>query len=123
MLWRMRRQSKVLTPDRLQEIKARCERATEGPWAVIPNRHKGKDGRPWGKIVAYLRTPTGGTVARNIMTWGDDNGPADAEFSAHAREDVPALVAEVERCWREIEELRKERDLFRDLWSMNCERA
>lgn len=60
---------------RLDEIEARADAATEGPWDLIGG----------GEYV----TPVG------IMVAPDDGGVngADAEFIAHARTDVPALVA------------------------------
>ena len=61
--------------NRLNEIEARANAATEGPWDLIGG----------GEYV----TPVG------IMVAPDDGGVngADAEFIAHARTDVPALVA------------------------------
>ena len=61
--------------NRLDEIEARANAATEGPWDLIGG----------GEYV----TPVG------IMVAPDDGGVngADAEFIAHARTDVPALVA------------------------------
>ena len=97
----------MLTPERLREIKERCERATPGPWIVSPNRHKAKDGSQWGIIEARIRTVTGGIVAHTICTWDGDNGRANAEFAAHAREDVPVLVAEVEQLHRFAKEIRR----------------
>ena len=63
--------------DYLDEIQARADAATDGPWTVYVNEHG-----PWvGK--------DGGAEI------GDDpeQDRADAEFSAHARTDVPRLVA------------------------------
>jgi len=75
-----------LTDDDLSEIEARCNAATPGPWEVRnPGCWPGEIG-PTGV--------SGGSVATASC---HDN----AEFIAHAREDVPALVAEV-RALREI---------------------
>ncbi|PZN09499.1 MAG: hypothetical protein DIU69_08665 [Bacillota bacterium] len=81
---------------------------------MSPNRHKAKDGSQWGIIEARIRTVTGGIVAHTICTWDGDNGRANAEFAAHAREDLPALVAEVERLWDFVGELRNELRRWRD---------
>jgi hypothetical protein len=62
----------------LAAIKARADAATEGPWA--PDRNGVHNQR--GECVA--------------LTY-HANKHADAEFIAHARADVPALFAEVER--------------------------
>ena len=68
---------------RLAEIRARAENATDGPW------------EDWGGVDA-----NGVTRASGPITWDDHGGevfkPADAEFIAHARTDVPALLAAVE---------------------------
>ena len=61
--------------NRLNEIEARANAATEGPWDLIGG----------GEYV----TPVG------IMVAPDDGGVngADAEFIAHARTDVPDMAA------------------------------
>ncbi len=71
--------------ERLDEIKARAEAATEGPWT-------GNNGDGYGAY--YVDNPTGRTVAR--CDYGPYEGSRDAEFIAHARTDVPDLVAAVE---------------------------
>ena len=66
----------------LEPIKARCEQATKGPWFQGPHYRADVDS-PFGCIRACC--------------WSGPQAIADAEFIAHAREDVPALIAEVER--------------------------
>lgn len=68
----------------LPAIRARAEAATPGPWV--------SDGSVWGDI--SCRT---GTLFHDI------EDPADAEFVAMARTDIPALLAEVERLTRNLE--------------------
>jgi len=77
----------MLTPERLRAIKERCERATPGPWWWDDRGdvYGSKDGNTW--IAGFRRE-------------------LDAEFAAHARDDVPALVAEVERLWDENRRLK-----------------
>lgn len=63
---------------RLDEIRARCEAATKGPWRCEIETH----GCHWlfdglGTVLCYLK-------------WEDAD---DAEFIAHARADLPALLA------------------------------
>jgi hypothetical protein len=81
-----------MSDDELNEIAARCEDATSAPWeSFIEGRdHLGGND--------FIRT--GGL---------DDNSPdieltgaskADQDFIAHARQDVPRLVAEVRRLKR-----------------------
>lgn len=80
-----------MTLDR-EAIKARVEAATRGPWVS-----------PWDDPdpdAAALRTEDGLEVV-GVLQY--DAHPylavlaADADFIAHAREDVPKLIAEVER--------------------------
>lgn len=71
----------------IAEISARCAAATEGPWQIderLPNcyiRHEGQ-GFP---IAAMWHTANG------------SNYKNDAAFIAHARQDIPVLLAEIER--------------------------
>ena len=71
----------------LEAIKRRCNAATVGPWGIVE-----LDGK-W--VVGIMR---GGLKDR---VWIEDSScierREDADFIAHAREDVPALLAEVER--------------------------
>ena len=66
--------------DRLDEIQARADKATDGPWVV-------EDQQGTDLIVA----PSGHAVAYNADD--RDIGRPNSEFMAHARADVPALVA------------------------------
>ncbi|MEB5480948.1 hypothetical protein P8825_15385 [Shouchella clausii] len=70
-----------LTNEELAEIYAYCENATEGPWKI-------------GK-----QSPNGlnnvGTT-RGLLT-AQTTDEKNAEFIAHAREDVPLLLAEINR--------------------------
>ena len=86
-----------MNEQRLQEIKQRAEKATSGPWKVYQDAISTSIGTEF--IHPQLNGPmpvitdayhVGGAI--NIYI--DD---ADAEFIAHARQDVPALVAEIER--------------------------
>lgn len=73
-----------MTPERLAEIKARCETATPGEW------------EPRGcdlVVVVDQKSRMETTVAEAVR--GYETG--DAEFIANSRQDIPDLVAEVER--------------------------
>jgi hypothetical protein len=77
----------------VEEIRALCDAATEGPWVVVPRFPTG--------VVKVVRSASGADVAHGL--WHDQfsNSP-DAEFIAAARELVPvlldrALTAEAER--------------------------
>ena len=70
--------------NRLNEIEARTNAATEGPWVCVLNGDESE--------VTYANAP---------ITWDDHGGEVftegDAEFIAHARTDVPALVAALKK--------------------------
>ena len=69
----------------LNEIKERCDKATEGPWLANGTSDYTEiyDANAWGKALAPLAL-----VGSN---------PKDADFIAHARQDIPALLAEIKR--------------------------
>ncbi len=69
----------------LDAIKTRCEAATPGPWTTPA---------PGPYIFEVEAEDDDGPF--NVAKWCS---PTDARFIAHARTDVPALVAEVEM-WR-----------------------
>jgi len=69
----------------LEAINARCDAATAGPWVYFPPDSN----------CAFPQIILG--RVRDLLFDQDDDLPEDAEFIAHARTDLPALVAEVER--------------------------
>jgi hypothetical protein len=73
-----------LTEDDLAEMRLRCEQATPGPWkSYIEGREEmsGSDFIMTGAEDIYL---TGATKA-------------DQDFIAHARQDIPRFISEVQR--------------------------
>ena len=83
--------SEPMTPERLAEIEARAEAATEGPWHA------------WGRGIGF-ELHLGAAAKCGQIRCEDVNGEfretfkrADAAFIAAARTDVPALLAEVRR--------------------------
>lgn len=82
----------------LEAIKARCEAATPGPWRGLSSPII------YGLGIGIYREEIDGEekVARALPN-------DDQIFIAHARTDVPALVAEVER-------LREQIDEYKELW-------
>ncbi|WP_313292599.1 hypothetical protein [Faecalispora jeddahensis] len=74
----------------LAEIKARADAATPGPWYA----------KQIGEYVGF-NTPYYGFATRMAEL-------NDFEFACHARTDIPALVAEVERLQNENKHLKEE---------------
>lgn len=75
-----------MTPEELAEIETRAEAATEGPWKTFC---------PYGNSSRTQRVVTG---PRGLVVFDDGNSTdTDARFIAHARTDIPALIAEVRR--------------------------
>lgn len=70
--------------DRLAEIQARAEKATDGPWRHSVERER-------YETAHYVRHGEGEHLA--VFTGNYSGASEDGEFIAHARTDVPALVA------------------------------
>ena len=95
--------------DRLSEIQARAEAATPGPWKPFqPCNEEGytdwwvwrDNGDPfYNGVVNVSGREEPGAVGDACITDGSDPEQEhnDAAFIAHAREDIPYLLAEVER--------------------------
>lgn len=87
----------------LAAIRQRVEKATEGPWDyyVLP--------QPVGINRATLHSEHGPRETFWTVDLPPEIGAAgtesDAEFIAHAREDIPALLAEVERLRAKLKQL------------------
>ncbi|HYE19097.1 MAG TPA: hypothetical protein VEA69_11670, partial [Tepidisphaeraceae bacterium] len=85
----------MLTDADLAAIERRCDAATPGPWTVLHNPHNTAygskplvvpaDGSDLPRWIAEVNHGRGGLA--EAMAW--------AKFIAAARQDVPALVAEV----------------------------
>lgn len=101
-----------LSDERIAEIRQRAEKATKGPWTVGNDEVIG---------LGIEQTSRGSftyeaQLARvlDLFDREDENvgrrhlgsQEADAQFIAHAREDVPALLAEVERLRAELNGMR-----------------
>lgn len=79
----------------LDAIQARADAATEGPWKVTDLSNHGHRGTLWVDI----DRPADGSMTVAELTEADGVEviwkTTDAEFIAHARTDIPALIAEV----------------------------
>ncbi|WP_255951610.1 hypothetical protein [Streptomyces odontomachi] len=77
-----------LTPEREQEIRTRAEAATPGPWCTdLWEIYQGAEYEPG----------LSSWVGETCRAEDPDGARADAAFIAGAREDVPALLAEIDR--------------------------
>lgn len=83
----------------IEVIKKRAEAATKGPWTFIP---EDRDNR--GAISPVC---TFGNDYSYYPTAGQLYDEADGYFMAHARTDIPSLIAELERTRAAAKELRE----------------
>jgi hypothetical protein len=77
-----------MTDERKQAIRVRCEAATPGPWRSGPIYY---DESEWQ--ITYADVIIDADETKRIASVY----PQNADFIAHARQDVPALLAEIER--------------------------
>lgn len=97
----------VLTNEQLEAIRKRAEAATKGatPEWYVDEDYKDTVRCSW----------SGALIAHSIPT------EADAEFIAHAREDVPALLSLVAQQQAEIERLKKTLEVAESWWDYHAE--
>jgi len=81
-----------VTPLDLSAIKSRCAAATPGPWKASCAPGVASVRSEWANCAIYINVRQNGETPACVTRWH-----RDAEFIAHSRSDVPALVAEVER--------------------------
>ena len=88
-------------------IKARADKATSGPWAKNPfTAHVDAFEQGCPLPVCALLWPT------DLRT--EDQSIADGEFIAHARTDIPALIAALEASESARVKAEQERDALKD---------
>lgn len=119
-----------LTPEDLAAMKRRCEAATKGPWAWLSYGEKcyafavvtaTQDEKHHYEQVGGLLVSGGSSefcltdergrevmVDENICESERQEGRANCQFIAHARDDMPRLVAEVERLRAALETIRRD---------------
>ncbi|WP_437193508.1 hypothetical protein [Planctomicrobium sp. SH527] len=86
-----------ITESELSAIQLRCSKATDCQWVV---GFRDENGSSLGGTVCVMDEDESIIVGR-MGDFGPTNDPkADAEFIAHARDDVPRLLAEVVRLRR-----------------------
>lgn len=79
--------TRQITDDELMQIRERADKATEGPWEAIKFN--------------YIR-PVNGFMADDLVGEATEN--EDADFIANAREDIPKLLAEIDRLKKRVGE-------------------
>lgn len=90
-----------LTDEQLAAIRERADAATPGPWATA--LEVDHDGQYW------VVTPPDGSVLFSVCKVGHKGElktEEDAEFIAHARQDIPALLAHIDALTAELATLR-----------------
>jgi hypothetical protein len=87
-----------MTDEEIRIIKERCERATPGPWKSYIEGRDHESGSDF-IMTGEEKSPSRGPDIE--LTGATDD---DQDFIAHARQDVPRLLAEVERLRRVREE-------------------
>src|SRR5262245_39891016 len=82
-----------MTEEQVKAIRARAAAASSGPWTTVGN-------------TLYFPGPyPGGRAEQNVDWFAFPGNIPTAEFIAHAREDIPALLDEVDRLSRQVQEL------------------
>ena len=103
----------MLSDERIREIKERCEKATKGPWT--PGRedmqsYDGATGQPFSSVYAdddraglHMGHKLPLVIARiDGKDIEAEEEKSNARFIAHARTDIPDLLAEIERLRGEL---------------------
>lgn len=80
-----------MTHEQIEAIRERAEKATEGPWN-------------WDGDFTYTKRGMLEPLIWESEYKGIGVEETDADFIAHSREDIPALLAEVERLQKQNEE-------------------
>jgi len=96
----------MMTPEELQAIRERTERATPGPWE---ERSRGLGGC---EIVGFVHLGWATPVCRLSpgFVWYE----GDKDFIAYARADVPALLDEIDQLCADLAGAEGERDRLRE---------
>ena len=85
----MSNDDQILSDAELEGMRKRCELATPGPWKSFV------EGRDHTSGSSFIMTGIGGSRGEDIELSGAT--PADQDFIAHARQDIPRLLAEIRR--------------------------
>ena len=88
-----------MTQQELEAIKARCEATTPGPWEYdgMHNEIHAPQSDVYWLIVSELRSHPGETITDKF----GHSFNANFNFIANARQDIPALLSEIDRLTQE----------------------
>ncbi len=90
-------EKKLLTPIELKQIRYRCETTTPGPWISYI------EGQDHTSGSSFIMTGEGELRGEDIELSGATD--SDQDFIAHARQDIPLLLKEIERLYGIISKL------------------
>jgi hypothetical protein len=82
---------------RLEEIRARAAAATPGPWHSNTRWHK--------RYAVGVIEPDGSEAILTSLNDYFTNFAANGDFIAHAREDIPYLLAKLKECEEALERI------------------
>ena len=86
---------------RLQEIRDRAEKATEGPWCLVSNNQIHDRETKFNNCGVRI-----GETPNLIAVEKCPNGSENAEFIAHARQDIPYLLDALQQAQEENKKLK-----------------
>lgn len=105
----MSEKAEAMTAERIAEIKAREGKATPGPWVDKLHVAQTADGLEFGRSYSVIAKDGGVCMLYKGDRYnGYYNQDADAAFIASARQDIPDLLAEVERLRAENKRLERQ---------------
>lgn len=93
--------------EKIAKIKARADAATPGPWSgkIEPQNYPESDD---ADLPGFVRDPERREICYIGERYNYTSYETDLTFIAHAREDVPWLLAELERVTTELDALKAE---------------
>lgn len=80
----------ILSEEKIEEIRKRSQASRPGPWK------SNIEGRDHYSGSNFIMVP-GDSSEMTTLEFSGKVTEADQDFIAHAREDIPALIAEIER--------------------------
>lgn len=94
---RYRSETKMITDDEIAEIEFRANHATPGPWEAYS--------APCCPDMGGVDGPKDRIMTACVGHYGHPALLTDAEFMAHARTDIPHLIAELQEARARVEEM------------------